>query len=238
MNHAPFALGVIPARAHSSRFPFKVIQKILGKPLIQHVYENSKKAATLSRVLIATDHSDVLRTAMGFGAEAVMTPEFNSGSDRVAFLAKDASEEIIVNLQGDEPLLRSEDIDRLVLALRKNPKWDIATLAVRLDGFEIGNPNVVKIYLKENGEARSFTRKPEGILKHIGIYAYRKEALLKFCRLPQSPMEISERLEQLRAIENGMNIGVVEIETDTIAVDTPEDILKVETRMKLEERNR
>lgn len=243
MNKSATALGVIPARAHSSRFPFKVIANILGKPMIQYVWENAQRCATLSRVVVATDHADIVRVVESFGGKSVMTPTFESGSDRVAFLARDSSEEIVVNLQADEPLLNPHSIDLLVKALTENPQMDIATLAVCSMSTEaLRDPHTVKVVANSRGEALYFSRaalvsQPTGaFLKHIGIYAFRKNSLLKFCQLPPSPLEQSEKLEQLRALENGMRIQVVLVEESSKAVDTPEDLEKVEAILR--ERNR
>lgn len=239
MMKSATALGVIPARAHSSRFPFKVIAKILDKPMLQYVWENASQCRSLSRILIATDHSEVARVVQGFGATSVLTPEFESGSDRVAFIAKDSPEEIVVNIQGDEPLLNPAFIDRLVNVLVANPSLDIATLAVKVNSEEqLKNPNVVKVVVNHLGEALYFSRsallsKPSGdFLKHLGIYAYRRNALLKFCTLPQSILELTEKLEQLRALENGMKIQVVVVDEESNAVDAPEDIQRVEAILR------
>ncbi len=238
------AFGVIPARGHSTRFPFKVIHKILGKPMLQYVWENALNSKELAGALVATDQEEILKTVKAFGGEAVLTPEFQSGSDRVAFVAKDLQSDIIVNLQGDEPLLNPEAIDTLVRALRASPTADIATLAVRRTSKEdLENPNCVKVALNKKGEALLFSRKPIGelpsgeFLKHIGIYAYRRDALLRFCQLPQTDLERVEKLEQLRALENGMKIQVCIISHDTIAVDVAEDIPKVEKRLLEREKN-
>lgn len=239
MNKSAIALGVIPARAHSSRFPFKVIAKILEKPMLQHVWERASQCKSLTRVLIATDHTDIARAVESFGGKSVLTPEFQSGSDRVAFIAKDSPEEIVINIQGDEPLLEPETLDLLVEALVKNPKLDMATLAVRSSSpLQLQDPNVVKVVVNPLGEALYFSRgilpsKPnQEFLKHLGIYAYRRNSLLKFCSLPQSALELAEKLEQLRALENGMKIQVVIVDKETHAVDTPDDIEHVERKLR------
>ncbi len=241
MEAANTAFAVIPARAHSSRFPFKIIAPILEKPMIQYVWENANQAKTLSSVVIATDNEVIAEVIRGFGGKVVLTPELPSGSDRVAFVAKDSNADFIINIQGDEPLLSSQTIDRLVLALRENPLSDLSTLAVKLtDKSQLANPNCVKVVMNKSGEALYFSRAPlqtesDGtFFKHVGIYAYRKNALMKFCKLPQGKLELTEKLEQLRALENGMRIQVVEIENDTIAVDTPEDLKKVESYLRKE----
>ncbi len=210
--------------------------------MIQHVWENALLAESLSGVMIAVDNEVVAEVVRGFGAKVVMTPELPSGSDRVAFVAKDIAAEFIINIQGDEPLLPPEPIDLLVEALKNHPEASISTLAVKMKCPEtLKNPNAVKVVLNQKNEALYFSRQPIQIdpdgtyLKHIGIYGYRREALMKFCSLPQGKLENTEKLEQLRALENGMKIQVVEIKMDTIAVDIPEDLKKVE--MYLKERN-
>lgn len=236
MEAANTAFAVIPARAHSSRFPFKIIAPILDKPMIQYVWENALQAKTLTDVVIATDNEVIAEVIRGFSGKVAMTPELPSGSDRVAFVAKDSKADFIINIQGDEPLLSAETIDQLVLALKNNLSADISTLAVKMtDKKGLENPNSVKVVMNKNGEALYFSRQPlssdanGSFYKHIGIYAYRKEALMRFCQLPQGKLELTEKLEQLRALENGMKIQVVEIKADTIAVDTPEDLKKVES---------
>ncbi len=233
-------LGIIPARAHSTRFPFKMLAPILNKPMIQYVWEIAQQAQSLDEVIVATDHETIVNCLQGFGGTALMTPaELPSGSDRVAYVAKERSADIIVNLQGDEPLLNPKAIDYLVQALIQQPDCDISTLAVkRAEPQELNNPHCVKVVFDHSGKALYFSRSPlvssktGDFYKHIGIYAYRREALLKFCSLVPSSFEIAEKLEQLRALQNGMKIQVCVVEEDTIAVDTPQDIQKVEDYLK------
>jgi 3-deoxy-manno-octulosonate cytidylyltransferase (CMP-KDO synthetase) len=240
MVKAAQVLGIIPARAHSTRFPFKIIQPILGKPMIQYVWEIAKRAKSLSDVIVATDHPDIFNCVMSFGGKAVMTPsELPSGSDRVALVAKDRPADIVVNLQGDEPLLKPEFIDQLVDTLINHPNAQLSTIAVaRNNRDELVNPNCVKLIFDKNGRALYFSRsplmsEPSGqFYKHIGIYAYRREALFEFCRLSPSSLEQTERLEQLRALQNGMAIQICVVDQDTIAVDAPEDVAKVEDYLK------
>ncbi|MBM4316687.1 MAG: 3-deoxy-manno-octulosonate cytidylyltransferase [Deltaproteobacteria bacterium] len=240
MNKAAQVLGIIPARAHSTRFPFKILTPISGKPMIQHVWELACRASTLDEVLIATDHEAILECVKGFGGTAMMTPsELPSGSDRIAFVAKEWSADIVVNLQADEPLLNPRFIDNLVQSLQLNPDCQISTLAVsRTETQELHNPNCVKVVLDNQGRALYFSRSPlmndkEGYFyKHIGIYAYRRDSLLEFCRLAPSSLEQAERLEQLRALQNGMRIQVCLVDQDTIAVDVPDDVAKVEDYLK------
>lgn len=233
-------IAVIPARAHSTRFPFKIIAPILGKPMVQYVWESAKMAKTLDDVWIATDHEEIFNCVKSFGGNVVMTPsDLPSGSDRVARVSRDMTANIIVNLQGDEPLLKSEYIDRLVESLKQHPEAQITTLALkRTDLSDLNNPNCVKVVCDDFGRALYFSRQPLSssengeFLKHVGIYAYRRESLFEFCRLSPSSLERSEKLEQLRALQNGMKIQVCLIEQDSIAVDVPEDIKKVEDYLK------
>lgn len=239
-------LGIIPARAHSTRFPFKILTPILGKPMIQYVWEAAKASRALSEVIVATDHSEIFKCVKAFGGEAVMTPsELTSGSDRVAFVAKDRPAEIIVNLQGDEPLLKPEFIDQLVDTLINFPNSQLSTLAVqRKNSEEWVNPNCVKVVFDDRGKALYFSRSPLAsfksgeFFKHIGIYAYRRESLFEFCQLPPSSLELTEKLEQLRALQHGMAIQVCVVNQDTIAVDVPQDVSKVEDYLKKRELSR
>ncbi|NBX69197.1 MAG: 3-deoxy-manno-octulosonate cytidylyltransferase [Proteobacteria bacterium] len=233
-------LGIIPARAHSTRFPFKILTPILGKPMIQYVWESAKAARSLSDVIVATDHPDIFNCVKAFGGEVVMTPsDLPSGSDRVAFVAKDRPSDIIVNLQGDEPLLKSEFIDQLVDSLINHPDSQLSTLAVlRKEAQELANPNCVKVVFDDNHKALYFSRSPlktsssGEFFKHIGIYAYRRKALFEFCQLSPSSLEVTEKLEQLRALQHGMAIQVCVVDQDTIAVDVPQDVSKVEDYLK------
>ncbi|NBT60126.1 3-deoxy-manno-octulosonate cytidylyltransferase, partial [bacterium] len=217
-------------------FPKKVIAPLLGKPLVQYIWEAAAKAKSLSAVWVAVDDPEVVRVVEAFGGKAVMTPsELPSGSDRVAYLAKDCEAEIVVNLQADEPLLPAYAIDKLVELLKNRPEFDIATLVVRKNTPSLlEDPNVVKCVSSANQRALYFSRKPLGsspdgsFLKHLGIYAYRKQTLLKLAGISPSPLELTEKLEQLRALENGFSIGVCLVSEDTLAVDVPSDLEKVE----------
>ncbi|MCX6102819.1 MAG: 3-deoxy-manno-octulosonate cytidylyltransferase [Proteobacteria bacterium] len=240
MVKAAQVIGIIPARAHSTRFPFKILFPILGKPMIQYVWELARRSKSLTEVIIATDHIEIFNTVKSFGAKVVMTPsELASGSDRVAFVAKDHAADIIVNLQGDEPLLNPIFIDSLVKSLIMHSESEISTLAVRkTDPQELANPNCVKVVFDSKNKALYFSRSPLAshssgeFFKHMGVYAYRRDTLLKFCQLPVGTLEKVERLEQLRALENGMGIQVCVVDQDTVAVDVPEDIIKVEDILK------
>lgn len=239
-------VAVIPARLGSSRFPSKVLAEILNKPMIQYVWEAASKATELDAVLIASEDKSVVQMAQSFGAEAVMTPNgFCSGTDRVSYVMSHRPADIIVNIQADEPLLRSDTIDALVRALREDASADMATLAVSKDSpDELNDPNVVKLVASQDGRALYFSRQPLKMdldgryLKHIGVYAYRRLSLERFARFEPTALEQLERLEQLRALENGMKIRVVEIKEDLHGVDTPEDLVRVKQLMvKLAERH-
>jgi 3-deoxy-manno-octulosonate cytidylyltransferase (CMP-KDO synthetase) len=230
-------LGVIPARFASSRFPGKSLTLIAGKPMLQHVYERANMARYLTKVIIATDDERIRDAARSFGAQVQMTrADHASGTDRVAEVAASDSAQVIVNIQGDEPLIDPQAIDTAVLALTGDPDLPMATLKKRIeDPSEIANPNVVKVVCDRAGNAIYFSRSPIPFVreggathyKHIGLYVYRRDFLLAYSGLPVGPLEQAERLEQLRALENGHRIGVVETEYESLGVDTPEDLERV-----------
>jgi 3-deoxy-manno-octulosonate cytidylyltransferase (CMP-KDO synthetase) len=240
MSDTVNAVGIIPARLGSTRFPSKVIASLLGKPLVQYIWESAKRSQELQRVIVAVDNPKVAEIVEDFGGEAMMTPsELPSGSDRVAHLAKDLDAQIIVNLQADEPLLSSSSIDSLVRLIKDHSSIGMATLAIKKqDPALLQDPNTVKCVCGADQKALYFSRKPlesfpeGGFLKHVGIYAYRKDILLKLSKLPPSPLETIEKLEQLRALENGVSIGVALIEEETYSVDVPEDLKKVESVLR------
>jgi 3-deoxy-manno-octulosonate cytidylyltransferase (CMP-KDO synthetase) len=211
--------------------------------MIEHVWERSRQSRYLSRVVVATDSREIASAARGFGAEAMMTRDDHpSGTDRVAEVAASTNAQIIVNIQGDEPLIDPAAIDAAILALLDDPGCEMATLKKRiLDPGDIGNPNVVKVVTASNGDALYFSRSPiphdrsgDAVSwKHIGLYVYRRTLLLGYSRLPRGPLEEAEKLEQLRALENGIPIRVAETDSDTIGVDTPEDLEMVERLISL-----
>jgi len=237
------ALGVIPVRWGSTRFPGKPLAPILGKPMVQWVWEKARKAEHLERLIIATDDLRILDAAAGFGAEAMMTSaDAASGTDRVAEAAARFESPIVLNIQGDEPLIESSALDRLVTALQ-DPDVPMASLMSRVrDLTLIGEAHIVKVAPDAFGNALYFSRSalPWGaadyFFQHIGIYGYQKEFLRNFQTLPVSRLEQTERLEQLRVLESGRRIKMIEIERPTLSVDTPSDIIKVEKF--LEERAR
>jgi 3-deoxy-manno-octulosonate cytidylyltransferase (CMP-KDO synthetase) len=233
-------LGVIPARFASSRFPGKALALLAGKPILQHVYERASQARYLSKLIIATDDDRIAKAARSFGAQVQITrPDHLSGTDRVAEVASSDHAEVIVNIQGDEPLIDPVAIDTAALALLDDPELPMATLKKRIEiPSEVNNPNVVKVVADFDGDAIYFSRCPIPCLrdggqgsivhyKHIGLYVYRREFLLAYSGLPVGPLEQAERLEQLRAIENGYRIRVVETEYESLGVDTPEDLERI-----------
>lgn len=237
-------LGVIPARYGSTRFPGKMIVPLAGKPLIQHTYEKVTSSSTLDEVLIATDDKRIFETVKKFGGKVVLTSaDFQSGTDRVAFVAKNKNYDVVVNIQGDEPLLDPEIIDELVKLMKKDKSVVMATAVRKFkDSESLQDPNRVKVILDKELNALSFFRNsvPSNKLdsksvhsktdffEHIGIYAFRKDFLLLFSKLPPGKMEKLENLEQLRAIENGYKIKVVLTDYVSHPVDTKEDLKKVE----------
>ncbi|MHC4646201.1 MAG: 3-deoxy-manno-octulosonate cytidylyltransferase [Planctomycetota bacterium] len=230
-------LACIPARYGSTRFPAKVLAKATGKFLIQHTYERACQADLLEKVVIATDDKRVFEAAQSFGADVVMTSaEHASGTDRIAEAVADVDVEIVVNLQGDEPEIDPNNINYVAELLLKNADYPMATLAAEFKTpQQVADPNIVKVVLDSKGGAIYFSRSPipydreeAGIgglgqyLRHLGIYAYRKGFLLRYTKLPQTPLEKIEKLEQLRAIENGFAILVGKVEHTCDGIDTPE----------------
>lgn len=240
-SHVPRKiLGVIPARYASSRFPGKALASILGKPMLQHVYERASRARYLSSVMIATDDERIYSAARGFGARVRMTrADHASGTDRAAEIASAENCDIVVNIQGDEPLIDPDAIDAAILPMAHDSEIQMATLKKRIeDPREVANPNVVKVVTDLNGDAIYFSRAPiphyregeSGVhYKHIGLYLYQRDFLLGYSSLPVGPLEQAERLEQLRALENGLRIRVVETDYESAGVDTPQDLERVET---------
>jgi len=233
------ATGIIPARYSSQRFPGKPLALILGKPMIQRVYERVQSAKKLDRIIIATDDEKIFKAAESFGAETWMTSSHhNSGTERTAEIASKIDSPIIINIQSDEPLIRGEMIDQLVVAMQ-NKKISMATLADKIKDLSLLNDrNIVKVVSDNNGYALYFSRSAlpfqpfDFFWKHIGIYGFQRDFLLKFIKLPISRLEKTERLEQLRALENGYKIKVLETQFSTLSVDSSKDIIKVEKFLK------
>src|SRR5882672_3070755 len=237
-------LGVIPARYASTRFPGKALHVISGKPLIQHVVERCKLARSLSEVIVATDDARIRDVVQKFCRVEMTRADHPSGSDRIAEVAARCDCDAVVNIQGDEPLIDPAVIDAAAGALADNEMSTAATLIS--DSAEYDNPNVVKVVVNSAGRALYFSRRTIPFvrdavsgsvseqlaafpfLKHLGIYGYRRETLLRLVQFPVSPLEAAEKLEQLRALENGIHIGVVKVDYDSIGVDVPSDIRRVE----------
>ena len=235
-------VGVIPARWASTRFEGKVLAAIQGKPMVQHVWEKAQQSRLAKDIIIACDDKRVFQVVQEFGAQVVMTsPDHPSGTDRIAEVVKGLKVDIIVNIQGDEPLINPDVIDSLVEALAKSASSPMATVIKKIkEEKELNDPNVVKVVIDNNQNAIYFSRSPipfnrdkknfaeVGYYKHLGLYAYTKDFLKIFVSLPQSPLERIEKLEQLRALEFGYSIKTIETDWDTVGVDTPEDLKKVE----------
>jgi 3-deoxy-manno-octulosonate cytidylyltransferase (CMP-KDO synthetase) len=231
--------ALIPARWGSTRFPGKPVHGIAGKPLIQHVWERCCEAGVFDQIIIATDDMRIAETAFGFGAEIALTAvEHQSGTDRIAEVARKLNKvRLVFNVQGDEPLVAPSLLKHLVRSLARDRTIDLITAAVPIQADEARNENVVKVVTDVKGNALYFSRSVipfacgtvhPGYLKHLGIYGYRRKALLEFVRLPPSPLERAERLEQLRALQNGMKLRVIVSKTGSIGVDTLEDADAVE----------
>ncbi|HMN40005.1 MAG TPA: 3-deoxy-manno-octulosonate cytidylyltransferase [Phycisphaerales bacterium] len=231
------AVAIIPARLGSTRLPGKVLLDATGKPLIRHVWESAKRAACLSRVIIATDDARVLAAARGFGAEAVLTGEHPNGTSRLCeagALLGLAADQIIVNVQGDEPEVEPEAIDAAVAVLETG-ECSIGTIAVPFaPGENPADPNCVKVVRGLSGNALYFSRsvipfdrdggggRDAACLRHVGLYAYRQEFLERYARLEPTPLERAEQLEQLRALQHGFRIGVAVRPSARIGIDTAE----------------
>lgn len=238
-------IGAIPARYGSTRFPGKALADLAGRPLIWHVYQRASLARSLDEVWVATDDERILQAVEGFGGRARMTSRSHrSGTDRLAELVRDLPCDLVVNVQGDEPLIEPEAIDRAVEPLAKDPALPLGTLACPLDPEAAGDPNVVKVVVDREGFALYFSRAaipylraggrgPEGpgqatpVLQHLGLYVYRRETLLQVAAWEPTPLELAEGLEQLRALERGIRIRVVVTDHPSVGVDTPADLERV-----------
>ena len=237
-------VGIIPARYASTRFPGKPLAPIAGMPLIRRVAVQCQKAKSLAEVIVATDDLRIAEVAQKFCRVEMTSPTHPSGTDRIAEVAGKISCDAVVNIQGDEPMIEPSVIDSVAGALEQN---EMSTAAMRIKNpVELDNPNVVKVVVNAAGHAVYFSRRtipylreaasrPVSeqlaafpFLKHLGIYGYRRETLLRLVKFPVSPLENAEKLEQLRALENGIGIAVVQVDYDSIGVDMPEDVAKVE----------
>lgn len=236
------AIAVIPARLGSTRLARKVLRDIAGKPMVQRVYEAAKKCPLLQDVIIATDADEVMRLAEANGWRAQMTSSSHrSGTDRVNEVAQRVPADIYVNIQGDLPMLRPEQVEALLKPMQR-PEVMVSTVKTPCKPEETGNPNAVKVVTDKSGRALYFSRSTIPYdrdragniqyFKHLGLYAYRKAALQRFCSLPESKLEATERLEQLRLLENGIDIYVEETPFGSVEVDTEEDLRKVEELLR------
>ncbi len=235
------AIAVIPARLASTRLPRKMLREIAGEPLLGHVYRAVKASPLLEQVIVATDSEEILNFCRGRGWDVRMTSAAHrSGTERVHEVAGSVAADVYVNVQGDEPLARPEHIAALLEVMR-DPEVQVGTIKTPCPAGEINNPNAVKVVTDASGRALYFSRATvpydrDGArppyFKHLGFYAYRKPALDRFCALPESSLERSERLEQLRFLENGIAIYVAETPHDTIGVDTEEDLKRAEELLR------
>jgi 3-deoxy-manno-octulosonate cytidylyltransferase (CMP-KDO synthetase) len=251
----PLCAVIIPARYASSRFPGKPLVLIAGRPMIQHVYERARQARLVDTVLVATDDARIVAAVEAFGGQAVMTSAAHpSGTDRIAEVAAQRAYEIVVNVQGDEPCIAPQAIDAMIAPLRHDTTLAITTLAHPLrDMADLLSPHVVKVVVDRQGDALYFSRAPipydrqawppaphilaaagapltapPGCYRHLGLYAYRRDVLLQLARLPQTTLEQVEQLEQLRALEHGYRLRVVQTTYESVGVDTPEDVRRAE----------
>jgi 3-deoxy-manno-octulosonate cytidylyltransferase (CMP-KDO synthetase) len=241
-------LGIIPARYASTRFPGKPLAPIAGQPLIQRVVEQCRKAKSLSDVIVATDDARIADVAKKFCRVEMTRADHPSGSDRIAEVAARCGCDAVVNIQGDEPLIDPAVIDAVAGALARD---EMSTAATPIKNpAELDNPNVVKVVVSAAGRALYFSRRTIPylreaasrsvneqlaafvFLKHLGIYGYRRETLLRLVKFPVSPLESAEKLEQLRALENGIPIAVVKVDYDSVGVDVPEDVARVQKLLR------
>ena len=246
--------AVIPARYASTRFEGKALADIMGKPMVQHVYERTSKASLVSEVIVATDDERIASCVRGFGGRVEMTsPNHETGTDRLAEVAKRLDADVVVNVQGDEPLIDPAMIDQAIAPLMEDSTIPMATLKTRIKTLhDFLSPNVVKVVSDPKGNVLYFSRSPlpffrdkwndlkdeaftSGKLlcyKHVGLYVYKREFLPLFAALPPSYLEMAEKLEQLRVLENGYRIRIVETDFESIGVDTPADLEKVLARLR------
>jgi 3-deoxy-manno-octulosonate cytidylyltransferase (CMP-KDO synthetase) len=237
-------VALIPARYQSSRLPGKPLALIDGRPMIEHVYRRASEARTVDAVAVATDDERIAEAIDRAGGLAVMTrADHASGTDRLAEVAADLACEVVVNVQGDEPLLPAAAIDDAVAPLAAGPGGEMTTLRRPLtNAADLAAPSVVKVVIDLEGYALYFSRAPIPFTRpghdapacwhHIGLYAYRREALLRLAALPQTPLERAEGLEQLRALEHGIRILTVQTDAEALGVDTPEDLQRVRRMME------
>jgi 3-deoxy-manno-octulosonate cytidylyltransferase (CMP-KDO synthetase) len=241
-------IGIIPARYGSTRFPGKPLARIAGKTLIQHVVERCQQAHALSEVIVATDDTRIWEVAQNFCRVEMTSPNHPSGSDRIAEVASRCPCDAVVNIQGDEPLIDPKVVDAVARELERSEMSTAATPITH--AAEYDNPNVVKVVVNQAGHALYFSRRvipyvrdaasrsvdeqlaAFPFLKHLGLYGYRRETLLRLVRWPVSPLEAAENLEQLRALDHGISIAVIQVAYDSVGVDVPADVGRVEKLMR------
>ncbi|SZD71438.1 3-deoxy-manno-octulosonate cytidylyltransferase [Candidatus Ornithobacterium hominis] len=232
-------IGVIPARYDSVRFPGKLLEKISGIPVIVHTYNNVKKMNLLDEVIVATEHEKISQSLKEFNIPFIITSSYHeSGTDRIAEAIKNIPCEVVINIQGDEPFLPKEGLEKIYKAFKNDEKKEIQVASLMtplVNEEEISNPNNVKVICKKNNEALYFSRsvipfnrsgKGNQYFKHLGVYAFRKKTLLEFVNLPKSDLEETEKLEQLRLLENNYSIKMFTTQQSSIGIDTPEDLEK------------
>ena len=241
-------IAVIPSRYGSTRLPGKSLIQLCGKPLVQWVYERTRQARGLDRVVVATDDQRIADAVCGFGGEVVMTrPDHPSGTDRIAEAVQGLGADVILNVQGDEPLIDPALIDELAAVLSAEAGWDMGTAATPIhDPAELANPAVVKVVWDHEGRALYFSRSPiphvrDGVpgavqpglhWRHIGLYGYRRAFLQRMVQEPPCPLELAEKLEQLRALHLGVHMKVLRTDHVGLGVDTPEDVPRAEAALR------
>lgn len=234
-------IGVVPARFSSRRLPGKPLADILGKPMIWWVWQRARKAKKLDQLVIATDDKRILKIAEEFGAEALMTSmKHRSGTERVAEVAQKIKGDIFINIQGDQPLIEPKAIDKIASFLAKSPEVAMATGKVRISKEEAQQEDTVKVVVDKNDRALYFSRSPipfsrnpqAEYWRHIGIYGYRRDFLIKLIKIPQTSLSETEGLEQLKALEYGFSIKVLTVESDSFGVDTREDLERVKEALR------
>jgi 3-deoxy-manno-octulosonate cytidylyltransferase (CMP-KDO synthetase) len=236
------AIIVIPARYGSTRLPGKALAEIEGRPLVQHVYDRAIRSRLASDCLIATDDARICRACEGFGGNVMMTsPDHNSGTDRMAEVASKLHADVYINVQGDEPLVDPDAVDLLIKTMFDDPSIKMGTLKRPMNSYEdFTNPNMVRVVCDKDDFALYFSRAPVPFLtrdrfeehrglvfKHIGLYSFRRDFLLEFSKMPPSPLERAERLEQLRVLEAGIRIKALTTDYESISVETPADLERV-----------
>jgi len=249
MNKGDTIIAIIPARYGSTRFPGKALVPIKGKPMVQWVYERTRRSTLIDRVIVATDDDRIFAAVRSFGGEAMMTsPQHATGTDRIAEVALKLDCGLVVNVQGDEPLIHPEMIDQAIMPLTRDRTIPMGTLCRRIeDREEAFDPNVVKVVFDKDGFALYFSRAPipwdrdrwsgarsfkdmsldNAMYKHVGLYVYRREFLVQYAQMPQTALESAEKLEQLRALEHGHRIRTVITEHESFGVDIPDDLSKI-----------